>query len=54
MSPELLGGIMLVVMLGAIFIGFPISFTLMLLAFIFGWIGLGERASTSWSSRRSG
>ena len=44
MSPELLGGIMLVVMLGAIFIGFPIAFTLLLLAFIFGWIGLGDRA----------
>ena len=44
MSPELLGGIMLVVMLGAIFIGFPIAFTLMLLAFIFGWVGLGDRA----------
>jgi tripartite ATP-independent transporter DctM subunit len=44
MSPELLGGLMLVTMLGAIFIGFPISFTLLLLALIFGWIGLGERA----------
>src|SRR5687767_15411708 len=44
MSPELLGGIMLVVMLGAIFIGFPIAFTLILLAFIFGWLGLGDRA----------
>jgi tripartite ATP-independent transporter DctM subunit len=44
MSPELLGAIMLVVMLGAIFIGFPISFTLLLLALIFGWIGLGDRA----------
>jgi tripartite ATP-independent transporter DctM subunit len=44
MSPELLGGIMLVVMLGAIFIGFPISFTLLLLALIFGWVGLGDRA----------
>ena len=42
MSPELLGAIMLVVMLGAIFIGFPIAFTLMLLAFIFGWLGLGN------------
>ena len=41
MSPELLGAIMLVVMLGAIFIGFPIAFTLMLLALIFGWVGLG-------------
>ena len=44
MSPELLGGIMLAVMLGAIFIGFPIAFTLLLLALIFGWLGLGDRA----------
>jgi tripartite ATP-independent transporter DctM subunit len=44
MSPELLGAIMLVVMLGAIFIGFPIAFTLLLLALIFGWTGLGDRA----------
>ena len=43
-SPELLGAIMLLAMLGAIFIGFPISFTLLLLALIFGWIGLGDRA----------
>ena len=35
---------MLVVMLGAIFIGFPISFTLLLLALIFGYVGLGDRA----------
>src|SRR5206468_3667220 len=35
---------MLLAMLGAIFIGFPISFTLLLLALIFGWIGLGDRA----------
>ena len=44
MSPELLGALMLVLMLGAIFIGFPISFTLLLLALIFGWVGLGDRA----------
>jgi tripartite ATP-independent transporter DctM subunit len=44
MSPEWLGAIMLVAMLGAIFIGFPISFTLLLLGLIFGWIGLGDRA----------
>src|SRR5688500_6720091 len=44
MSPELLGGILLVVILGVMFIGFPISFTLMLLALIFGWAGLGDRA----------
>jgi tripartite ATP-independent transporter DctM subunit len=44
MSPELLGGIMLALMLVVIFIGFPISFTLLLLALIFGWVGLGDRA----------
>jgi len=38
----LLGLIMLVVMIGAIFIGFPISFTLLFLAFTFGYFGLGE------------
>src|SRR4026209_748958 len=43
MSPELLGASMLVLMLGAIFIGFPIAFTLLLLALIFGWIGLRDR-----------
>ena len=44
MSPELLGAIMLGLMLLVIFIGFPISFTLLLLALIFGWLGLGDRA----------
>jgi tripartite ATP-independent transporter DctM subunit len=38
---ELLGMVMLVVMLGAIFIGVPISLTLLFLALIFGFIGLG-------------
>ncbi len=38
---ELLGMLMLVVMLGAIFIGIPISFTLLFLALIFGYLGLG-------------
>ncbi|HEU4352810.1 MAG TPA: TRAP transporter large permease subunit [Burkholderiales bacterium] len=37
-----LGLIMLVVMIGAIFIGFPISFTLLFLALTFGYFGLGE------------
>jgi tripartite ATP-independent transporter DctM subunit len=37
----LLGLIMLIVMIGAIFIGFPISFTLLFLAFSFGYFGLG-------------
>jgi tripartite ATP-independent transporter DctM subunit len=40
---ELLGGVMLVVMLFAIFIGLPISFTLLFLALIFGYMGLGTR-----------
>lgn len=38
----LLGLVMLIVMIGAIFIGFPISFTLLFLALAFGYIGLGE------------
>jgi tripartite ATP-independent transporter DctM subunit len=38
---ELLGMVMLVVMLFAIFIGIPISFTLLFLALIFGLAGLG-------------
>jgi tripartite ATP-independent transporter DctM subunit len=38
----LVGLVMLIVMIGAIFIGFPISFTLLFLAFTFGWVGLGD------------
>jgi tripartite ATP-independent transporter DctM subunit len=38
---ELLGMVMLVVMLFAIFIGIPIAFTLLFLAIIFGFMGLG-------------
>ena len=45
MSHEVLGlvllGLMFVVILG----GFPISFTLLLLGFIFGYIGMGQRES---------
>jgi tripartite ATP-independent transporter DctM subunit len=37
----LLGLAMLVLMIGVIFIGFPISFTLLFLALVVGWIGLG-------------
>ena len=40
---ELLGLAMLLVMLGAIFIGLPISFTLLFLALMFGYVGMGER-----------
>src|SRR5437667_3705370 len=39
---EALGALMLLVMLFAIFIGIPISFTLLFLALIFGFIGLGS------------
>src|SRR5215510_5717674 len=39
---DLLGMVMLVVMIGAIFIGFPISFTLLFLALSFGYFGLGH------------
>lgn len=42
MTAEALTGlIMLVVLLGAIFIGVPISFTLLFLALVFGYFGLG-------------
>ena len=41
MSPEIIGLIMIGVMLFAIFIGFPISFTLIFLATVFGAWGLG-------------
>ncbi len=40
---EILGLVMLAVMVGVIFIGFPISFTLLFLALAFGWVGLGAR-----------
>src|SRR5262247_3344930 len=38
---ELIGLIMLVALIGVIFIGFPISFTLLFLALTFGYFGLG-------------
>jgi tripartite ATP-independent transporter DctM subunit len=41
-ASTLLGLTMLVVMIGAIFIGFPISFTMLFLAFVFGYVGLGK------------
>jgi tripartite ATP-independent transporter DctM subunit len=39
---EGLGMVMLTVMLGVIFVGFPISFTLLILALGFGYAGLGQ------------
>jgi tripartite ATP-independent transporter DctM subunit len=38
---EILGLIMLTIMIGVIFIGFPIAFTLLVLALVFGYLGLG-------------
>lgn len=42
MSNELLGILMLGFLLLVIFVGFPISFTLIIVALIFGYIGLGQ------------
>ena len=41
-SPATLGFILVAVMLFAIFIGFPISFTLIFLGFVFGYLGFGH------------
>ncbi len=41
MTPEMLGLILLVVLVITIFVGFPIAFTLIFLAIIFGYIGIG-------------
>jgi tripartite ATP-independent transporter DctM subunit len=43
MSPELLGILLLVVLLVSIFLGFPISFTLIICALIFGYLGFGDK-----------
>lgn len=42
MSPEIIGTIMLLLMVFVIFVGFPIAFTLLLLALVFGYLGLGN------------
>ncbi len=42
MAPEILGFLLIAAMLFAIFVGFPISFTLIFLGFVFGYIGFGE------------
>ena len=41
-SPELIGAIMIGCMLFAIFVGFPISFTLIFLGLVFGYWGFGK------------
>ena len=43
MSGEWLGVLSLVVLFGAIFIGFPIAFTLIAVALVFGYIGLDKQ-----------
>jgi tripartite ATP-independent transporter DctM subunit len=43
MSHEVLGLVLLALMFVVILGGFPISFTLILLGFVFGYIGLGDR-----------
>jgi tripartite ATP-independent transporter DctM subunit len=42
MSPEIIGGIMILAMLVGIFIGYPISFLLIFLGIAFGYWGFGE------------
>ncbi len=42
MSPEIIGLLMICGMLGGIFIGFPISFTLVFLGLVFGYWGFGD------------
>ena len=42
MSPEMIGFIMIAAMLAGIFVGFPISFTLIFLGLAFGYWGFGE------------
>ena len=44
MSEELLGILMLIILLGVIFIGYPISFTLIVVALAFGYFSLGDMA----------
>jgi tripartite ATP-independent transporter DctM subunit len=41
-SPEAIGGWMLVALLVTIFAGFPIAFTLIILGIIFGYLGFGD------------
>ena len=42
MDPAILGFILIGVMLFSIFVGFPISFTLIFLGFVFGYLGFGK------------
>jgi tripartite ATP-independent transporter DctM subunit len=42
MIPELLGFLLLLALIVGIFVGFPIAFTLIILAIVFGYIGFGK------------
>ena len=42
MSPEAIGGLMLVALIATIFVGFPIAFTLIFLGLGFGYWGFGD------------
>ena len=44
MSPELFGALMLVALIVAICVGFPIAFTLLVVVAVFGYLGLGTIA----------
>jgi TRAP-type mannitol/chloroaromatic compound transport system permease large subunit len=44
-SPELLGFVLLAVFFAAIFIGFPVAFTLIVLSLAFGYFALGDIVS---------
>ena len=41
-DPAILGFVLIGVMLFSIFVGFPISFTLIFLGFVFGYLGFGK------------
>ncbi|MEM7237176.1 MAG: TRAP transporter small permease subunit, partial [Pseudomonadota bacterium] len=45
LSPQMIGVVMICVMLFSIFVGFPISFTLIFLSFVFGAWGFGAKLS---------
>ena len=51
---EALGFLMLLGMIGVIFVGFPISFTLLFLALVFGGLGMGWEQTFNLPMSRSG
>ena len=51
-DPAILGFILVGVMLFAIFVGFPISFTLIFLGFVFGYLGNFSKEISSYNCSR--